>query len=119
MRFSYPILCISLFLFSCSNEKSKEQQIPMEKLKIVVWQLMKADELYTRKSQADTTWKNEKKNLQFYQQIFELNKIDKVQFYKQMDYLKTRPAEYKELIDSVNEVSKREKISVDKLIKKV
>jgi hypothetical protein len=119
MRYRFTILYLGCIFFSCNNQKAQEPQIPMEKLKIVVWQLMKVDELYTRKSQADTTWKNEKKNLQFYQQIFELNKIDKVQFYKQMDYLKTHPADYKELIDSVNEVSKREKIIIDKLIKKV
>ena len=45
----------------------------------------------------------------FYQQIFDLNKVDRAQFYKQIEYLEGNPVEFKVLMDSVNELSKREK----------
>jgi hypothetical protein len=81
----------------------------MDKMKVVIWQLMKADEFFIRKAFADSTWKNSRKNVEFYQQIFNLNKIDRVQFYKQINYLETHPADFKILMDSVNELTKREK----------
>jgi hypothetical protein len=108
-------ILILLFLsVSCGNADKKSLDIPMEKMKVVVWQLMLADEYYTRYAVTDTTMRKEKRNVKFYQQIFDFNKVDRVQFYKQMNYLETHPVEFKVLIDSVNELSKREK---SKLIK--
>ncbi|MEN9701264.1 MAG: hypothetical protein RIR55_579 [Bacteroidota bacterium] len=119
MRAYLTILILFVLLFACKNETKNEQQIPFEKMKVVVWQLLKADELYARKSATDSTWRTGKKNVQFYQQIFEFNKVDRTQFYKQMEHLKSRPVEFKELMDSVEELSKREKNKTIPTIKKV
>ena len=78
-------------------------------MKVIVWQLMQADEYYSRASLLDTTWKLSKKNVQMYQQIFNLNKVDRIEFYNTINYLERHPVEFKQLMDSVNEVSKREK----------
>lgn len=91
------------------GEKQQAGTIPINKMKVVVWQLMQVDEHYIRASTRDSTYKQTHKNIQFYQQIFDLNKVDRVQFYKQIDYLEKHPIEFKVLMDSVNELSKREK----------
>ena len=109
MRHYLIIFTLLLLIVSCNNEAKNEQQIPFEKMKVVVWQLLKADELYSRKSVTDSSWRASKKNVQFYQQIFELNKIDRIQFYKQMIHLESHPVEFKVLMDSVEQLSKREK----------
>jgi hypothetical protein len=109
MRLYLSISLLAVLLVCCKNGTTKEKQIPFERMKIVVWQLLKADELYSRKSITDTSWRTSKKNVQFYQQIFALNKIDRVQFYKQMANLESHPVEFKELMDSVEQLSKREK----------
>ncbi len=96
-------------LIACNAKKNEQGMIPIDKLKVVVWQLMQADEYYNREVVLDSTWKLEKKNVQFYQQIFNYHKIDRVQFYKQMSYLETHPVEFKVLMDSVEALSKREK----------
>ena len=44
-----------------------------------------------------------------YQQIFNLNKVDRIEFYNTINYLERHPIEFKQLMDSVSEVSKREK----------
>lgn len=119
MRFNFTIFFLCIILYACNQAKDRGALIPMETMKVVVWQLMKVDELYTRKSIADSTWKSDKKNVQFYHQIFELNKIDKAQFYKQMDNMKMHPNQFKELMDSVNELSKREKNSIIQPAKKL
>jgi hypothetical protein len=109
MRSYLSIFILFVLLVACNNEAKNEQQIPFEKMQTVVWQLLKADELYARKSVTDSTWKASKKNVVFYQQIFDLNKVDRTQFYKQMENLKAHPVEFKTLMDSVESLSKREK----------
>jgi hypothetical protein len=109
MRPFISLFILFVLLVACNNKAKNEQPIPFEKMKLVVWQLLKADELYLRKNLKDSTWKGTKKNVQFYKQIFELNKVDRNQFYKQMVNLESHPVEFKALMDSVEELSKREK----------
>ncbi len=77
-----------------------------------VWQLMQVDEYLTRQIQTDTTIQPSLKKAQFYQQVFNINKVDRVQFYTTMDYLGKHPVEMKVLMDSVEALSKREKLTL-------
>ena len=103
------LIILSFILWGCQTKAAKDKRVDMKTMQTVVWQLMQADEYYTRVSVIDSTWKIDKKNVEFYQQIFDLNKVDRVEFYNTIDYLQKHPIEFKELIDSVNELSKREK----------
>jgi len=103
------LIILSFILIGCQTKVAKDKRVDMKTMQTVVWQLMQADEYYTRVSVIDSTWKADKKNVEFYQQIFDLNKVDRVEFYNTIDYLQRHPIEFKELIDSVNELSKREK----------
>jgi hypothetical protein len=103
------LIIFSCILLGCSTPAAKDKRVDSRTMQRVVWQLMQADEYYTRVSLVDSTWKADKKNIEFYQQIFDLNKVDRVEFYNTIDYLQRHPIEFKELMDSVNELSKREK----------
>ena len=107
MRIS--LFLIVLFMSSCKWWEPKKPQLDINKMKVIVWQLMQADEYYSRASLLDSTWGLSKKNVQMYQQIFTINKVDRIDFYNTIDYLERHPIEFKQLMDSVNEVSKREK----------
>jgi phenylacetate-coenzyme A ligase PaaK-like adenylate-forming protein len=111
MRKIFIILCI--FIFSCQDKEQPKNLVPFDKMKIVLYQLMKADEYYTRSVSADTAMQLEKKNIQFYKQIFELNKVDRNDFFETLTYLQKRPIEFKELMDSTYELSKREKLQLN------
>ena len=100
---------LSCILWGCQTKAAKDKRVDSRTMQTVVWQLMQADEYYTRVSVVDSTWEADKKNIEFYQQIFDLNKVDRVEFYNTIDYLQKHPIEFKELMDSVNELSKREK----------
>ncbi|MFA9206427.1 MAG: DUF4296 domain-containing protein [Burkholderiaceae bacterium] len=102
-------IILSCILCGCQTKAAKDKRVDSRTMQTVVWQLMQADEYYTRVSVVDSTWKADKKNIEFYQQIFDLNKVDRVEFYNTIDYLQKHPIEFKELMDSVNELSKREK----------
>ena len=103
------LLLLSCILLACSNAEKTNKLIDMKTMQTVVWQLMQVDEYYTRISVVDSTWKANKKNVEFYQQIFDLNKVDRNDFYHTIEYLQKHPIEFKKLMDSVNELSKREK----------
>lgn len=103
------ILLSILVLSSCKVAIQQTAQLDINKTKIIVWQLMQVDEYYTRVSLLDSTWRLNRKNVEMYQQVFDLNKVDRTAFYNTMNYLERHPIEFKRLMDSVNEVSKREK----------
>jgi hypothetical protein len=115
MRNNIIFLLFFLFVTACSPSKNQTNLIELDKMKVVVWQLMKADEFYTRLSVADSTLIRSKKNVQYYQQIFDLYKIDRATFYKDIEFYESHPIEFKILMDSVNELSKREKNGIKPL----
>lgn len=112
MRNTLFLLIIVGGIIGCASSQKQPNLIELDKMKVVVWQLMKADEFYTKTSVSDSSLIKQKKNLQFYQQIFDLNQVDRVQFYKNIEYYESHPIEFKVLMDSVNELSKREKNSI-------
>ncbi len=107
MKYYLTILLFSLL--SCTSNVTNKEQLSTDKMKAVIWQLMQADEYYTRASLLDSTMKINRKNIQMYQQIFDLNKVSSQQFYNTIDYLEKHPIQFKEVMDSVTALSKREK----------
>ena len=105
------IILVVVFIAACSSEKTnKEALLSFKTMQITVWQLMQVDELLSRQVQADTTLNPNLEKAQYYQRVFNLNKVDRGQFYKTMDYLDKHPVEMKVLMDSVEALSKREKL---------
>jgi hypothetical protein len=102
-----------LLLGACNSEKAeKEAILPIKTMQQTVWQLMQVDEYLSRQLQTDTTVKPSIEKAQYYQRVFNLNKIDRVQFYTTMAYLDKHPVEMKALMDSVEALSKREKLDL-------
>lgn len=111
MRKIFIVLC--LFILSCQDKEQPKNRVPFDKMKVVLYQLMKADEYYTRMVSADTSMQLERKNIQYYKQIFEMNKVDRNDFYETLTYLQKKPIEFKVLMDSAYELSKREKLQLN------
>ena len=100
-----------VFLAACTSKKTaKEEILPIKTMQQTVWQLMQVDEFLSRQIQSDTTFKPSLEKAQYYQRVFDLNKVDRAQFYATMDYLDKHPVDLKELMDSVEALSKREKL---------
>jgi hypothetical protein len=105
-------LCLGvIFLVACSAKKTnKEVMVPFKTMQQTVWQLMQVDEYLSRQIQTDTTIQPSSEKAKYYQKVFNLNKVNRVQFYATMDYLDKHPVDLKELMDSVEALSKREKL---------
>ena len=102
-----------LFLAACASSETKEGTLlPIKTMQQTVWQLMQVDESLTRQIQTDTTIQPSLNKATYYQRVFNLNKVDRVQFYATMDYLDKHPVEMKVLMDSVEALSKREKLAL-------
>lgn len=108
------IIFLSLLLLAAcaSSETKKEALLPIKTMQQTVWQLMQIDEYLTRQIQTDTTIQPSLKKAEYYQRVFNLNKVDREQFYATMDYLDKHPVEMKVLMDSVEALSKREKLAL-------
>ena len=102
-----------LLLAACASRATKSGKLlPIKTMQQTVWQLMQVDEYLTRQIQTDTTIAPSLKKAEYYQRVFNLNKVDRVQFYATMDYLDKHPVEMKVLLDSVEALSKREKLAL-------
>lgn len=105
------IIILLFCLASCGTTRSTPKNlIEFDKFKIVVWQLMKADDYYVRKAVLDSTWRWNKTNIDLYKKVFDLNKVTVKDFYATLEYYEKRPLLFQELMDSVESVSKKEKI---------
>lgn len=104
-----------LFFVACTSKKSEEESLlPITIMQKTVWQLMQVDEYLSRQVQTDTTIQPSLEKAKYYQRVFNLNKVDRAQFYTTMDYLDRHPVALKELMDSVEALSKREKLELIK-----
>ena len=106
------ILFVLVVLLAACNFTSKGKPVvAFEKMQKVIWDLMKTDDYYTRISLTDTNLKGKHKNIELYEQVFQLNDINAKDFYTTIEYYQKHPILFKELMDSVAILSKKENLS--------
>jgi hypothetical protein len=109
------IYILILCFVACGPKKPEQVALlPVETMQKTVWQLMQVDEYLSRQTQLDTLAQPSVEKASYYQRVFNLNKVNRVQFYATMDYLDKHPVEMKLLMDSVEALSKREKLELVK-----
>lgn len=94
------------FFTACTGHGSKDI-IPKEKMKSILVDIVTASEWNNVLMAKDTTLRNAKLNLQFYQAVFEKHHITKDQFYNSYHYYNERPSEMKILLDSTYALADR------------
>ena len=102
------LMAIGVLLAACRGN-SNEQLLDINEMKVIVWDMLKADELYTVQQAKDSTLRIQKKNLEYYEKIFAYHKISRFTFYKSFTYYEAHPLEMKELLDSIDQYATREK----------
>ncbi|MGI9138454.1 MAG: DUF4296 domain-containing protein [Sediminibacterium sp.] len=106
------ILFILVVLFAaCNLTNNNKPVVAFPVMQKVIWQLMKSEDYYTRISLADSNLKGKHKNIELYEQVFQLNEINAKDFYATIDYYEKHPILFKELMDSVSSLSKRENLN--------
>lgn len=100
MRCSSVVILI--LLFSCSGNGLPGDILPPEKIRPIIYDLLRADEFLNNFIMRDTSLKREKEAVKLYEQVFQIHKISSQHFYKSYRYYQANPDKNKILIDSLN-----------------
>ena len=113
-QLSFLIVCI--ICFGCGDgKKAPSNLLAKEKMQLVMWDLLEANSFTQRYMKMDTLKNPAIENLQMQQQIFQLHKINKDDFYRSYDYYSSHPDEMRILLDSIVAIGERNKIQMIEL----
>jgi hypothetical protein len=108
---------------ACNSKKLPSNVIEQEQMKLIVWDMLCADELVMNQTGMDTSKTMKEKLTENYAKVFSLHKISSVDFYQSYKYYQAHPLLHKVLMDSVYAYGTREKTKLDlapvKLVKTV
>lgn len=93
------ILSFSLMIFFAGCHQQKI--IPLQKMKLVLWDITLADEYAKIKLQQNALVFIKKENLSLYNKVFSLHQVSKDEFYESYTYYQSHPIEMKTLLDSL------------------
>ena len=108
----YSILTI--FIFSCNRKYKKMEVLPFDTIKVVMWDLLNAEEFNNILIIKDSTLKKTKNNLKLYQQVFFMHHLSKEQFYYSYQFYEQHPDQFKTLMDSVSTYGPRQRVTSNK-----
>jgi hypothetical protein len=104
------LLCYCLWvIIGCSND-TNDRIIPRDSMQMIMWDMMKADEVFIRKLVADTNAARNKEDVKLYETVFRIHKISKDRFFESYRYYEAHPILMKEIVDSIDSKSNRERI---------
>lgn len=94
-------------LVSCRSHN--EYILHPDTMKVVMWDLMKVDEAYTRMTIKDSLHLLKNEGFRMYEEVYALHHITKKQFDSTYKYYESHPVEFKELLDSLENYAQRER----------
>ena len=101
MKFLSGIVLSIIFVFSCGTKDKKENILPENKMRAVMWDMIRADQYVSDFLLRDSTKNKREESEKLYEQIFYLHKITRDQFKKSLDYYSARPNLFQPIIDSL------------------
>lgn len=111
MRVMIGACIVFLFLMqmSCRNE-TKTAIIPVDSMKLIMWDMMKADEWFNRKIIQDTNAIRNKEDVKLYEMVFKIHGVSRERYFASYRYYEGRPVSFKRLLDSLDALSNRERL---------
>lgn len=111
MRVMTGVCIVFLFLMqmSCRNE-TKTAIIPVDSMKLIMWDMMKADEWFNRKIIQDTNAIRNKEDVKLYEMVFKIHGVSRERYFASYRYYEGRPVSFKRLLDSLDALSNRERL---------
>ncbi|WP_363266291.1 DUF4296 domain-containing protein [Sediminibacterium sp.] len=103
------IVFLFLMQMSCRNE-TKTAIIPVDSMKLIMWDMMKADEWFNRKIIQDTNAIRNKEDVKLYEMVFKIHGVSRERYFASYRYYEGRPVSFKRLLDSLDALSNRERL---------
>ena len=96
------LLLVLVLLVSCQRNARPRSVLPEEKMKVVMWDMMRADQflidyVFSRDSSIDRYMES----MKWYGQVLSLHDISQEQFKKSFTWYSEHPAQMKILMDSI------------------
>ena len=98
--------------FACKFSSGKQKILTVDTIKVIMWDLLRADELYIRNTIKDSTARIRKDNIRMFEEIYALHHVTKGQFDSSFKYYEAHPVVFKQLIDSLDNYATREKMKL-------
>ena len=108
------LLLVMCILVSCTpdDQKIPEDVLPVDKMKLIVWDMTQAGEYATYQRDKDTAHKP--LNTGYFNEVLKLYHVDKNNFFKSFDYYQSHPVLNKILFDSVAAYGERKRVQLYK-----
>jgi hypothetical protein len=100
MRFLPGIFFFASVFFSCARD-SKPQYLSQNKMKEVMWDMIRADQYVSEFLIKDSTKKKKPELAKLYDEIFHLHGITEQQFKQSLDHYSSNPNLFRPIIDSI------------------
>ncbi|MBA2498769.1 MAG: DUF4296 domain-containing protein [Chitinophagaceae bacterium] len=107
----YLLFFFLIFICACKDSNPPEEILSPEKMQIVLWDMIRADEFLVSYVLRDTSLNRKMESLKMYEKVFELHEISKVTFERSLKYYEQNPKILKPIMDSLHSrADKRELI---------
>src|SRR5690242_929573 len=108
------VLPVVVFFTHCTpkDQRIPKNILPVDSMKIIVWQLIEAGDYATFLKGKDTTVKS--LNTAYFSQVLQLHHLDKPAFFKSFNFYQTHPYFNDILFDSVNAYAQRQRNQIYK-----
>ncbi len=103
------VFALCVFLVACASERTEKKHLPIDKMKLVMWDLIKAGEWEFQIVARDSMMRKKKEDIRLYAQVFSIHGLTREQFFESYKYYETHPVDYKILVDSLEAYATREK----------
>ncbi len=110
----FSVFILLLAFASCSSDNNiPKNVIPVEKMKFIMWDMMRAGELAATQYTKDSS--NLKlKTTELFEQVFKIHSIDKNKFYSSYHFYEEHPNMNKILLDSLSAYATRQRLELYK-----
>jgi hypothetical protein len=84
------VLGICLIFLACKKTPKDQEILPINAMKLAMWDMMRADEWFTQTTLKDSLNLRKKENIQLYEQVFTIHGTTRKQFYNSYKYYEER-----------------------------
>jgi hypothetical protein len=114
MRTVFAFFFLFLFLTGCEPDRPKNV-LPPEKMRLVLYDMMRVDELATERLTTDSSYALLPKNEALYHQVFNVHRTSLEQFKTSLAFYQTHPGQFKEVLDGLQKYLDESQLKSDSI----
>lgn len=103
------LIFLAMLFCSCNND-SATKIIPEDSMKLIMWDMMKADEWFNRKIIQDTNAIRNKEDVKLYEKVFKVHGITRERYFESYRFYEAHPVPFKRIIDSIDAMANRQRL---------